>query len=189
VSRIVVRLERRVKLKLRRMRRETKDKALAVRCQIVLLAAKDRRRGDIAESVGCSVSWVNRVVARFAQLGMVGLLDRREDNGLLKLDEWYLADLYDLVDKSPQHYGYRRPTWTRELLAKVMFTLTGVKVHAATMSRALAGSGPAWAGRGRRWAAPGPNPAVKGTWPSSAGRSLRCRRATWRCTWTRWTST
>jgi hypothetical protein len=92
VSRIVVRLERRVKLELRRMRRETKDKALAVRCQIVLLAARDRRRGDIAESVGCSVSWVNRVVARFAESGVTGLLDRREDNGQVKLDEWYLAD-------------------------------------------------------------------------------------------------
>ena len=91
MSRIVVRLERRVKLKLRRMRRETKDKALAVRCQIVLLAARDRRRCDIAESVGCSVSWVNRVVARFAELGVTGLLDRREDNGQLKLDELITA--------------------------------------------------------------------------------------------------
>ena len=106
MSRIVVRLERRVKLKLRRMRRETKDKALALRCQIVLLAARGRPRGDIAESVGYSVSWVNRVVARFAELGDAGLLDRREDNGLLKLDEWYLAELHAVVDQSPQEYGY-----------------------------------------------------------------------------------
>jgi len=158
VSRIVVRLEHRVKLKLRRMRRETRDKALAVRCQIVLLAARDRRRSDIAEAVGCSVSWVNRVVARFAQLGPAGLLDRREDNGLLKLDEWYLCDLHAVVDQSPQDYGYRRPTWTRELLAKVMFTLTGVKVHPATMSRALAKIG---ARLGR------PRPTVGCPWPDS----------------------
>jgi transposase len=158
VSRIVVRLERRVKLKLRRMRRETKDKALAVRCQIVLLAARGRRRCDIAESMGCSVSWVNRVVARFAELGEAGLLDRREDNGQLKLDEWYLADLHAAVDKSPLDYGYRRPTWTRELLAKVMFMLTGVKVHPATMSRALAKIG---ARLGR------PRPTVGCPWPES----------------------
>jgi len=158
VSRIVVRLERRVKLKLRRMRRETKDKALALRCQIVLLAARGRPRGDIAESVGYSVSWVNRVVARFAELGDAGLLDRREDNGLLKLDEWYLAELHAVVDQSPQEYGYRRPTWTRELLAKVMFNLTGVKVHPATMSRALAKIG---ARLGR------PRPTVGCPWPES----------------------
>ena len=158
MSRIVVRLERHVKLKLRRMRRETKDKGLAVRCQIVLLAAKGRRRCDIAEAVGCSISWVNRVVARFAELGPAGLLDRREDNGQVKLDEWYLCDLYTVVDQSPQEYGYRRPTWTRELLAKVMFTLTGVKVHPATMSRALAKIG---ARLGR------PRPTVGCPWPDS----------------------
>jgi len=158
VSRIVVNLDRHVKLKLRRMRRETRDKALAVRCQIVLLAGKDRRRADIAEAVGCSVSWVNRVVARFAELGVAGLLDRREDNGQVKLDEWYLCDLYAVVDQSPRDYGYRRPTWTRELLAKVLFTLTGVKVHPATMSRALAKIG---ARLGR------PRPTVGCPWPDS----------------------
>lgn len=135
---IVLRLERRVKLTLRRMRRETKDKGLADRCQIVLLTAKGRRRADVAESVGCSVSWVNRVVARFRDHGVPGLLDRREDNGQPKLDEWFLSMLYDVVDGSPQDHGYPRPTWTRELLAKVMHRLTGVSVHPATMSRALA---------------------------------------------------
>ena len=162
VSRIVVRLDRRVKLKLRRMRRETKDKGLAVRCQIVLLAADGRRRCDIAESVGCSVSCVNRVVGRFAGLGVAGLPDRREDNGRVKLDEWYLADLHAVVDQSPRDYGYRRPTWTRELLAKVLFTLTGVQVHPATMSRALAKIG---ARLGR------PRPTVGCPWPGSRRKS------------------
>ena len=153
---IVLRLERRVKLALRRMRRETKDKGLADRCQIVLLAAKGRRRADVAESVGRSVSWVNRVVARFRDHGVAGLCDRREDNGEPKLDEWFLSRLYDVVDGSPQDYGYPRPTWTRELLAKVMHRLTGVKVHPATMSRALSRIG---ARLGR------PRPTVGCPWP------------------------
>ena len=135
---IVLRLERRVKLTLRRMRRATRDKGLADRCQIVLLTAKGRRRAAVAEGVGCSVSWVNRVIARFRDDGVPGLFDRREDNGESKLDEWFLCTLYDVVDGSPQDHGYPRPTWTRELLAKVLHRLTGVKVHPATMSRALA---------------------------------------------------
>ena len=137
MKRIVVQLEHRVKLRLRRMRRQTSDKALADRCQIVLLVAKGRKRIDVAEAVGCSVSWVNRVVGRFDKEGESGLLDRREDNGQLKLDEWFLCTLYEVVDGSPLDYGYPRPTWTRELLAKVMFRLCGVKVHPATMGRAL----------------------------------------------------
>jgi transposase len=137
VRTIVVRLDRRVKLQLRRLRRETADKGLAMRCQIVLLADKSRSRRVIAEGVGCSVSWVNRVLARFDEWGICGLMDRREDNGREKVDEQYLSTLYDLVDGSPQDYGFPRPTWTRELLAKVMRQLTGIQIHPTTMSRAL----------------------------------------------------
>ena len=153
---IVLRLERRVKLKLRQVRRQTRDKGLANRCQVVLLAAKGRRRGEIAEAVGCSVSWVNRVLRRFRDCGVAGLYDRREDNGTEKLSEGYLSLLYDLVDESPQDYGYPRPTWTRELLAKLMHEFTGTKVHPATMSRALKLNK---ARRGR------PRPRVKCPWP------------------------
>jgi transposase len=157
VKTIVIRLEHRVKLKLRRLRRQTRDKGLAIRCQIVLLAAKRRRRAVIADSLGCSLSWVNRVVARFRDDGMAGLLDRREDNGQVKLDDGFLSVLYDTVDGSPQDYGYPRPTWTRELLVKVLFMLTGVSVHPATMSRALVKIG---ARLGR------PRPTVGCPWPA-----------------------
>ena len=165
MRKIVVRLEHRVKFRLRRMRRETTDKGLAMRCQVVLLASKGRNRGLIAEGVGYSVSWVNRIVARFDQCGIAGLMDRREDNGQEKLDEHFLSVLYDVVDGSPQQHGFPRPTWTRELLAKVMHRLTGVKVHPATMSRALQRIG---ARLGR------PRPTVGCPWPQSR-RNRRIR--------------
>jgi transposase len=138
MPKMVVRVEQRVKCQLRRLRRQTKSKGMFQRCQIVLLAGKGRARKAVAESVGCSVSWVDRVLRRFRQEGIAGLVDHREDNGQLKLDEHFLSDLYDLVDGSPQDWGYRRPTWTQELLCRVMQDKTGVKVHRATMSRALA---------------------------------------------------
>lgn len=134
---MVLRLERRVKCQLRQLRRTTNDKGLAVRCQIVLLAGKQRSRVSIAESLGCSLSWIGRVIGRFRALGIAGLIDRREDNGQAKLDERYLSLLHEVVGGSPQQYGYPRPTWTRELLVIVMWNLTGVLVHAGTMSRAL----------------------------------------------------
>jgi transposase len=155
VKLILVRLERRVKMQVRRLRRKTRDKGLAIRCQIILLADKGRSRPDIAVSLGCSVSWAGRVLSRYREGGIAGLHDRREDNGQLKLDECYLSLLYELVDSCPQHYGYRRPTWTRELLAKLMREFTGTTVHPATMSRALARIG---ARRGR------PRPRVKCPW-------------------------
>lgn len=137
MSRMLFRLERRVKLEIRNLRRNTRDKALAMRCQIVLLAHKGRARACIAEAVGCSVSWVQRVLRRFREYGIASLHDGRQDNGRLKIDEWYLSVLYETVDQRPRDYHYLRPTWTQELLAKVMQYRTGVKVHRATMSRAL----------------------------------------------------
>jgi transposase len=156
MSRIVIRLSHSVKRELRHLKSKTNDKGLAIRCQIILLAGKDRRRKQIAESVGCSVSWVNRVVARFRDNGIAGLMDHREDNGEVKLDEHFLSVLYELVDGSPQDHGFARPTWTRELLSRVMYRLTDVKVHPATMSRALALIG---ARLGR------PKPTVGCPWP------------------------
>jgi transposase len=156
---IVVTLERRVKLRIRRLRRSTRDAGLAIRCQIILHAAKGRSSRTIAEAVGCHRSWVSRVIERFQKYGELALLDRREDNGELKLDEWYLGQLHEVVSGRPSDYGERRPTWTRELLVKVMTDLTGTRVHVTTMSRALKQIG---ARRGR------PRPVVRCPWPKRA---------------------
>jgi transposase len=158
MDRIVLRIERRVKVSLRRLKRQTPDKGTALRCQIVLLSAKGRTRKHVAEAVGCDLSWVRRVLNRFVELGVAGLFDRREDNGGRKIDERYLSILHDVVDASPQDYGYPRPTWTRELLTRVMEKRTGVRVHVTTMSRALEQIG----------ARPGrPRPVVRCTWPDA----------------------
>ena len=162
MSRIARRLPHHVKRQVRRIRSKARDRGLYARCQIVLLADRGRTRADVAESVGCSVSWVDRVLARFRADGAAGLFDRRADNGTVKLDEAFLAQLYALVDGSPRDHGFPRPTWTRELLCRVMLRLTDVAVHPATMSRALALIG---ARLGR------PKPTVGCPWP--AGRKNR----------------
>jgi transposase len=95
------------------------------------------------------------VLKRFREAGIAGLVDRREDNGRLKVDGEFLGLLYHLVDDTPQSYGFSRPTWTRELLAIVIEEKTGVHVHVATLSRALAKIG---ARRGR------PKPIVSCPW-------------------------
>jgi transposase len=77
-------------------------------------------------------------VEKFRHYGEVGLYDGRADNGSDKLDEEYLSRLHAIVSKTPQEYGWRRPTWTRELLVETMVRLTGIRIHVTTMSRALA---------------------------------------------------
>jgi transposase len=81
---------------------------------------------------------VYRVLDRFRAHGEAGLADGRTDNGADKLDDNYLNRLYRVVRATPQDYGWRRPTWTRELLIQTLVRLTGVRIHVTTMSRALA---------------------------------------------------
>jgi transposase len=99
-----------------------------------------------------------RAISHFRRDGVVSLVDRREDNGKLKLDADYLDRLFEVVQGQPSDYGYARPTWTRELLVAVMEQLTGVRIHVGTMSRALKQIG---ARRGR------PRPTVRCPWPQA----------------------
>lgn len=161
----VIQLPHRVKLRIRRLRRQTRSARVATRCQIVLLASKGRSSRQIAESLGCHRSWASRVIIAFRQRGEAALLDGREDNGQQKLTEEFLAELHKLVELRPTDFGGRRPTWTQELLIKVMAERTGVTVSPATMSRALKRNG---ARRGR------PRPRVRCPWPR-ARRKARLR--------------
>ncbi len=101
MPRMVLKLDRGVKIKLRRLRRETKDKGLAFRCQIILLAGRGRSKTAIADSLGCSRSWVCKVVWRFCEFGVAGLYDRQKTTGF-NLDEQFLSLLYETVGDSPQ---------------------------------------------------------------------------------------
>lgn len=108
---------------------------------------------ETADVLGIHNTTVYQVAKRFRQRGEWGLLDGREDNGVSKLDESYLSRLYEVVRARPPRFGWRRPTWTREMLVETMRRETGVRIHVATMSRALV-----QARRGR------PRPTVRCPW-------------------------
>lgn len=151
--------------KLRKQLRQCRNAKLKLRYLIVINLLHGRSPPDTALAVGVTRSTVYRVAQRFREHGEAGLVDRREDNGADKLDERFLAILYDMVASSPQEHGWKRPTWTREMLVDTMRRKTGVRVHVSTMSRALAQIG---ARRGR------PKPTVGCPWSKPAkNRRLR----------------
>jgi transposase len=102
---------------------------------------------------------VYRVLGRFQAFGEAGLADGRADNGADKLDEDFLHRLDRVVRATPKDYGWRRPTWTRELLVETMVRLTGLRIHVTTMSRALSRIRARW---GR------PKPTVGCPWKKAA---------------------
>ena len=87
--------------------------------------------------LGCSRSQVYRVAGRFLQSGRTGLLDRRVGNGRRVADARFDATVRQLLEHSPQDYGYPRPTWTRELLILVAHEQTGIRVSLTLMTRVL----------------------------------------------------
>lgn len=98
----------------------------------------DRRVCEIERILGVHNTTIYRVARRFRELGEPSLWDGREDNGSEKLSETYLETLDQVVRSSPLDHGWRRPTWTREMLVETMVRKIGVRIHVTTMSRALA---------------------------------------------------
>ena len=82
-------------------------------------------------------STISAVAQCFWEHGEAGLIDQREANGKRKLDEAYLAKLHEVVAASVHDFGWRRPNWTREMLAETMTWEPGVRVDVSTMSTAL----------------------------------------------------
>lgn len=148
-----------VKDRIVRHMRDCRDAGRRGRYLIIVNLLHDRPPSQTAEVLSIARSTVYRVAARFRQWGEAGLLDGREDNGDRKLDERYLATLYRVVKSKPVRHGWRRPTWTREMLVETLRREIGVRVHVATMSRALAMIG---ARRGR------PRPTVRCPWSERA---------------------
>ncbi len=127
-----------VKEKLCKQLRRCRRAAVRIRYLIVLNLLNGRSAYQTAEVLGVHNTTVYRVACRFRDHGEGGLGDAREDNGQAKLDEHYLSVLYRVVRGPPPQYGWRRPTWTRELLIETLVRQTGVRIHVTTMSRALA---------------------------------------------------
>ena len=113
------------------------DADFRVRCKLVLGLIRGTKASVIAEVLECSRSQVYRVAHRFIEEGLVGLADRREDNGDQQADEEYAATLLNTLEGSPTDFGYRRPSWTQELLILVMERRTGIRISRTTMSRLL----------------------------------------------------
>lgn len=143
-GKIIVQMPRSVKRRLQKSLRKTKDAALRRRTETVLLYEQGYGCDTVAAIVGCTPSTAIRTARRFVAEGEDGLIDRRIDNGQLKVDDDLLAAMVELLRVSPEHLGWQRPTWTRELLAKALFAWTQVEVSESTVGRMLEILGARW---------------------------------------------
>jgi len=127
-----------VKEKMSKRFRQCSSASVRLRYLIVFNLWNGRGAREIEPILEVHNTTVYRVAQRFRERGEASLWDGREDNGAEKLSENYLGMLDTVVRSRPQDHGWRRPTWTRELLIETMVRKTGVRIHVTTMSRALA---------------------------------------------------
>lgn len=118
--------------------RKCRQALVRVRYLIIINVWSGRSAREIERVLNVHNTTVYRVVRRFQEHGEASLWDGREDNGVEKLSQHYLQILDRVVRSNPQEHGWRRPTWTREILVETMVRTTGVRIPVATRSRALA---------------------------------------------------
>jgi transposase len=158
-------LSQRERKEIRRRSVRASDGVMRCRCKIILNLVRGKTPTMIAHGGLCAKSQVYRVAERFIERGLVGLADGREDNGETKATDAYGMEVLRLIEGSPQEHGYRRPTWTQELLVLVVAERTGICVSVTTMCRLL----PRLGVRLNR-----PKPTVDCPWPKSR-RTRRLR--------------
>ncbi|WP_338270582.1 helix-turn-helix domain-containing protein [Corallococcus caeni] len=133
----------------------------------VAKVASGQSRAQAARELLCAPSTVVSAVQRYQESGRVGLLDWRAQNGRRKVNERFRQTLRRVLKGTPQQSGWRRTTWTRELLVREVERRGRVRVSPATMGRALASVG---ALRRR------PCPVVRCPWPERRRQRPPCVR-------------
>lgn len=129
-----------------------------LRYLIILHLYEGRGPTWIAGALKVDRSTVYRTARRFREEGESDLFDHREQNGQPKLTEESLETLAETVAGDPPDFGWKRPTWTREMLIETLAQRTGMRVALSTMSTAL---GQIRARRGRS------KPTVQCPWPEA----------------------
>lgn len=138
MSLIVPRMSWSVKQKMKKRFGKCRVAIVRVHYLIVFILSQGKGGRETAKLLGIHNTTVYRVAKRFRERGEASLWDGRETNGAGKLSADFLAALDHVVRSNPADHGWRRPTWTRELLVETMVRKTKMRVHPTTMGRALA---------------------------------------------------
>ena len=137
----IPRMSRPVRRQLIIIGRRTGDPATAIRFLIVARLGLGHRSPRVATDLDVARSTVVKSAERFVTEGIEGLFDRRRNNGHAKVDVLFRRRVAQLLLATPEDFGWRRPTWTRELLCMQMKREGFTAVAVCTMGRTLASIG------------------------------------------------
>jgi transposase len=121
-----LRLRRATRRWLTRLDRKARDADLRVRCRVLLKVHAGQSPHCAAREIGCHPATAYRIVARFMVQGEGSVFDGRWSNGVRKVSPEVLGGIVEILRATPERYGFPRPTWTVEVLARVIAQELGV---------------------------------------------------------------
>jgi transposase len=139
------------------------DPATAARFLVIVRLSLGHGPSRVALELGLARSTVGKAAARFLSSGIDGLWDARRGNGAAKVDARFRQRLAELLRDTPDAFGWRRPSWTRELLCLQIVREGHAAVAPSTMGRVLARIGARLGS---------PKPVVLCPWPRRALESV-----------------
>jgi transposase len=135
---IVPRLGRPERRELLQRGRKSGDPSTALRFLIVARLGLRKTSTEVADELDVARSTVVRTAHRYAEEGVAGLYDKRRGNGTPKVDARFRQRVVEVLRRTPEDFGWARPTWTRELLCLQMTREGEPCVGVSTMGRVLA---------------------------------------------------
>ena len=135
---MIPRMSRAERRHLLQLGRKSGDLATWMRFHVVARLGLRKTSPEVAEELDVARSTVVRTAHSFADEGIAGLYDKRRNNGKPKADSTYRRRVARLLERTPEHFGWHRPTWTRELLCLQMKHEGWLAIAVCTMGRALA---------------------------------------------------
>ena len=138
MSENILTIKRPVRRRLRKVVQRASDQAHGRRAHAILLLWKSGGRVSwVAECLCAARSSIDRWRTLFEDYGEEGLRPLPRGRTDYKATTAVMAQLAELVDGTPQDYGYLRSRWSSELLARELRRQRKVEVHATTVRRWL----------------------------------------------------
>ena len=115
---------------------ETQIESYRQRILIMLLADEGKSQKEIAQSLNCSAATV-RHWTTMARMGLAHQWQEVPVGRPKRINHEYLQRLKELVNKSPQDFGYSFQRWTGSWLSRHLAKELGIEVHERHTNRLL----------------------------------------------------
>ena len=130
--------------RLKALAQRSKEPELRRRALCIHALLQGRRVSDVARMLCAARSTVYRWIGWFERSGLSGLRRNRGGRAVRTVTPELLQTMDELLSRVPGDYGHLRSSWSSELLAEVLLTHFGLKVHPSTIRRALNRGGYVW---------------------------------------------